>query len=67
MRNAPCGADILEHSGRVNSRDCPVIACNGKRDTRIQIDFPDGRRRVVTGCERHISILAARAVARWRL
>ena len=60
----PGGYGVLVHSGRVNFRDCPVLACSGGRDVRAQVDFPSGQRRVVTGCERHISLLVARAVMR---
>ena len=60
----PGGYGVLVHSGRVNFRDCPVLACSGRRDVRAQVDFPSGQRRVVTGCEQHISLLVARAVMR---
>lgn len=57
----------LEHSGRVNSIDCPVLGCSGLRDVRIEVRWRnDGDQRVVTGCERHIMLLAARALARMR-
>jgi hypothetical protein len=57
---------VLEHSGRYNLRDCPCLGCSGRRDTRCQIDFADGQRQVVTACERHITLYAARGVARAR-
>lgn len=55
---------VLTHSGRYNSHDCPTLGCSRSRDTRIQVDFADGRRRVVTACAKHVSWHAARAVMR---
>ena len=54
----------LTHSGHSDSTECPVLACPRGRDVRIQIDFPSGQRRVVTGCEKHVALLASRAVMR---
>lgn len=54
---------ILSHSGHVRSDECPVIGCSKPREVRAQLDFP-AQRRVVTGCEAHISYLVARAVTR---
>lgn len=54
----------IEHSGRYSSAHCPTIGCSGKRTVRAQLDWPDGRRRVVTACERCIDWYVARAVMR---
>lgn len=48
--------DPLVHSGRVNSRDCPVPGCPGKREARVEVTFSDGRKRVITGCDHHIDL-----------
>lgn len=57
---------VLTHSGRHSFSACPVLACPDGRTTRVQLDFADGHRQVATACERHISLLAARCVARAR-
>ncbi len=55
---------LPSHSSHIRSTECPVLACPRGRDVRIQIDFPSGQRRVVTGCEKHVALLASRAVMR---
>lgn len=55
---------ILEHSGYVSADFCPVIGCLRGREVRVQLDWIYGRRRVVSGCELHVALLAAREITR---
>lgn len=55
---------VLQHSGPYRSDECPTIGCDDERLVRAELRFADGRRRVVSACERHVAWYVARAVMR---
>lgn len=59
-----CVCETPKHSGLYSTKECPVIGCSEGRTTRAKITFASGQKKVVTACERHLSLLVARAVMR---